>query len=222
MQSLRRLGIGVVTVAVLSVMLGAALEPAGQDAVQVMTGPMTVIGTDDGRMAGVAVGASSPTDTVKVLFILQAEQGVLLGVPQLRGASVRAWVSATRLTLEANGQTIVFALQERDKGPVDLTAIVYPVFGIARYEAPGSLGSVTQRLLGDRRNPLEIDSTRIQVVEGDPCQAGGPGSTSCSIEGCDGEPSQCSVTCGGGHYACCFCWGPNGAYCLCPPIPTRQ
>jgi hypothetical protein len=222
MQSLMRVGIGVVAVAVLSVMLGAALEPAGQDAVQVMTGPMTVIGTDDGRMAGVAVGASFPTDTVKVLFILQAEQGVLLGVPQLRGAFVRAWVSATRLTLEANGQTIVLVLQGRDTGPVDPTAIVYPVFGMARYDAPGLLETVTNRLRGDKRNPFEPDSAGIRGVEGDPCQAGGPGSTSCSIEGCDGEPSQCSVTCGGGHYACCFCWGPNGAYCLCPPIPTRQ
>lgn len=37
------------------------------------------------------------------------------------------------------------------------------------------------------------------------CDAGGPGSTSCAVYGCAGEPSGCSVSCSDSGYACCSC-----------------
>jgi hypothetical protein len=47
------------------------------------------------------------------------------------------------------------------------------------------------------------------------CDAGGPGSTHCSIGGCSGAPSECSVCCTFTHYACCKCWGLLVLYANC-------
>jgi len=53
------------------------------------------------------------------------------------------------------------------------------------------------------------------------CDAGGPGTTACSIGGCPGPPSECSVCCSGNFYSCCKCWqgwgcvGINRAHCRC-------
>ncbi len=50
------------------------------------------------------------------------------------------------------------------------------------------------------------------------CQAGGPGSSSCSIGGCTfSNPSSCSVGgCQGNNYACCNCGGFfSSTSCLC-------
>jgi hypothetical protein len=37
------------------------------------------------------------------------------------------------------------------------------------------------------------------------CAAGGPGSTSCSVSGCAGTPSECTVSCAAGYFGCCYC-----------------
>lgn len=48
------------------------------------------------------------------------------------------------------------------------------------------------------------------------CQAGGSGAGSCSIGGCTGNPTTCSVLCNGNRFACCKCLSnPEGASCVC-------
>jgi hypothetical protein len=48
------------------------------------------------------------------------------------------------------------------------------------------------------------------------CNAGGPGSTSCEVTGCEGSPTGCLVTCGSGKFSCCKCTGSHsGALCSC-------
>jgi len=53
---------------------------------------------------------------------------------------------------------------------------------------------------------------------GESCESGGTGATSCSISGC--FDSSCSVSCGTGFYACCYCDGTPpgiGPHCNCKP-----
>ncbi len=53
----------------------------------------------------------------------------------------------------------------------------------------------------------------------DVCTSGGPNATSCTVGGCEGSPSTCSVSCGSPKYACCWCesiW-PRRAMCKCRP-----
>lgn len=50
------------------------------------------------------------------------------------------------------------------------------------------------------------------------CESGGTGATSCSISGCFN--SGCSVSCGAGYYACCYCdtiLPDLGPICQCKP-----
>jgi hypothetical protein len=58
---------------------------------------------------------------------------------------------------------------------------------------------------GERTNDEELE-----------CTSGGPGSTSCSISGCTGSPTDCSVSCATSYHACCRCSEFSGnAYCTC-------
>ncbi len=48
------------------------------------------------------------------------------------------------------------------------------------------------------------------------CTAGGPGSGSCGIGGCSGNPSSCTVACRDNKWSCCKCTGSSSwASCLC-------
>lgn len=59
----------------------------------------------------------------------------------------------------------------------------------------------------------EDDEIEIQSNIFSPCISGGPGSTSCSLDGdADGFGGKCSVTCTGLTYACC------GVGCHCVDI----
>jgi hypothetical protein len=51
----------------------------------------------------------------------------------------------------------------------------------------------------------------------DNCDAGGPGSTSCSVSGCAGNPTSCETSCSSGYHSCCCCFtgSPQGAKCEC-------
>lgn len=47
------------------------------------------------------------------------------------------------------------------------------------------------------------------------CDAGGPGASSCSVQGCPGQPSGCSLgSCSTNRWPCCRC-GSQGAQCYC-------
>lgn len=51
------------------------------------------------------------------------------------------------------------------------------------------------------------------------CQSGGPGAGSCSVSGCPNPPTQCSVQCSSGFFACCNCFGPANCRCIkCVPL----
>lgn len=47
------------------------------------------------------------------------------------------------------------------------------------------------------------------------CQAGGCGSSSCSVSGCNEFPHSCSVECESGNFSCCDCPATGGAKCKC-------
>jgi hypothetical protein len=81
---------------------------------------------------------------------------------------------------------------------------------LAAYWDLGAVGMAdTQRLraLADDENP----ATRITApTPNDPdpgCDAGGKGATACSVGGCFGEPSSCSIS---GQNACCYCRANRG------------
>ena len=53
------------------------------------------------------------------------------------------------------------------------------------------------------------------------CNAGGPGSTGCSVDGCKTHPTDCSTQCGSGYYSCCKCKSFGGGWsasCACCKI----
>jgi hypothetical protein len=47
------------------------------------------------------------------------------------------------------------------------------------------------------------------------CDAGGCGSTQCSVTGCYEFPTACDVTCSGETFACCQCPAGHGGHCDC-------
>jgi hypothetical protein len=99
-------------------------------------------------------------------------------------------------------------------------------YQLSRYPSEYSL---TEEKTGERVSALRdlnrfarLISLRAEACENAgktsmACTAGGPGSTSCSIGGCeviDGQNEECSTTCGGGYYSCCRC-DSLGAKCTC-------
>lgn len=66
----------------------------------------------------------------------------------------------------------------------------------------------------DREEGEQLVGTAMLPEDCLKCDAGGVGSTQCSIAGCNGTPSGCSTACGGGTWACCQC-KVFGARCFC-------
>ena len=76
---------------------------------------------------------------------------------------------------------------------------------------------LSHTLDGERTFPNALPATSMETLdfaialseceEVENCHAGGPGSTSCSISGCNISPTSCSVTCSTGIDACCGCQG---------------
>jgi hypothetical protein len=64
---------------------------------------------------------------------------------------------------------------------------------------------------------LGVPNASARLSEASACNGGGPGAEHCSIEGCSGSPSSCSVgDCNGTTlYACCFCNQQHQAKCMC-------
>lgn len=58
------------------------------------------------------------------------------------------------------------------------------------------------------------DPSQCGSGSGSGCDAGGANATSCSVAGCSGSPSSCSVSCSRGG-ACCYCNDFNSASCTC-------
>lgn len=116
------------------------------------------------------------------------------------------------LSLRINKKTYYFATNTEIK----IKNINY-CFGIAK--KTGDFKIVEDFKQGESFYNIIIskDSSFSYVVESF-CQAGGAGSTSCSIEG-EGATFgiKCSVSCGAGYYSCC-----NIGLCDCQPVKTPK
>lgn len=100
-------------------------------------------------------------------------------------------------------------------------AVVFAGFGLAR--RTGQYALENGQLTSADVDQIVTLSCNFGVAIGPfyvpHCQAGGLGSTSCSINGCQfGEPHDCSTSCGAGFFACCNCL-VGGASCPCLKNP---
>lgn len=173
--------------------------------------------------------------------------GLLEGtaLPEAGTSAGRLITTATRVTLYRPSGTTLFSVAGKDAPPLR-TELAIPVLGIvsrsvdslpleqavAHYLTPpyrpivktGAEGlacgpAVPSRLLVASLNPFLSGSEEI-LTRQDPCSAGGPGSGSCSIGGCDhSDPSgaeSCTVgSCAQNYYPCCYCDPTWGAICRC-------
>jgi hypothetical protein len=82
-------------------------------------------------------------------------------------------------------------------------------FGVAEAQSTVKpLHFLEPRVVGiGRGRPEYVQALSLESCNCDPCDSGGPGSSSCGVSGCYSMPTQCSVTCSSNYFACCLCTG---------------
>jgi len=199
-----------------SIAVGMSVPLAQPDEALVVRGPVHVAVGSDGQVLLVAIGAAAPGAAVSHLFAMHAAPGERFEIPGGNLGSAVVTLRSARLTVDAGAGPVVFRLPGRDRSALPSDSTSYRVVAIAHYPNPGPLAAVVDLHLLAENDPLA--GTDQEEGGGDPCSGGGPGSGGCSISGCTGNPTGCTVSCEAGYYACCFC--STAAICRCVPNGT--
>ncbi len=209
-------------------LVGSILPPTGEQ-VAVVSGTVALTGRDDRLVLFVdRSDAGVPTDG-RIDAVIRVGLGGRVPQGELRRLK--------DATLEVSPRRVVLTAPE---GPVALEFSIdsqgtLPLVGLPPDETFRRAGS---RLVGAveafeiavcvPRSGETIARAVAHVVAGDSpylpngacysedCQAGGMGSTSCSVTK---GGNACSVSCGHGFFACCNVGMLTGAHCFCCPIP---
>jgi hypothetical protein len=166
----------------------------------------------------IAVAVDAGAGIAEKVYVLQTSSDVRLPESMLHGASVAYDGQEVRVFDEAGSLALRLAVQAVTRTPDPLTDRASVLgFGLSLRRSP-NLEMTGPAVSGYLR--LSMPTTcRVSLVDcpecpPPDCQAGGRGSLECSIGGCSGSPSSCSVTCNGGNwYSCCNC-NPS-ASCVC-------
>jgi hypothetical protein len=146
-----------------------------------------------------------------LVYVLQTDSAPVQVPTHSRIAEGRVDYSPGRLSISRQGEATPFLLLETGTGTVRASNEGnqrITGFGLSRTEsAPGWTSSTEMS-----KDFLAWVSGRSLNAE---CSSGGQGSTSCSISGCGGTPSGCSVSCLPPAYSCCNCNIHGIAHCSC-------
>lgn len=133
----------------------------------------------------------------KSSFRIQMTDDILEEFSNIESDNFRIAHFGRDLILSNEEETFYFTVDQQPIfQKIAADAEVIHAFGIANWTSPkfktSSTDTVALNLI-----VKEASCTCKSVLEDEaPCQSGGSGSTSCS-------QGDCSVSCGGGHYACC-------------------
>jgi len=152
------------------------------------------------------------------VFILQRQDPI--DSLTLSLAEARVIFAERRLTISTADQDLLFTIDDSDSdssAPVKgfKERSVFVGVGLSHHFG-GFKETVDELVERGFRSESSGDSMLIVPDGGSSfgCQAGGVGANSCSIQGCSGAPSSCSVSCNSPHFACCKC-SHSEASCEC-------
>jgi len=208
---------------------------AHADSVGEVSGNAVIQPALDGRALILALTPLNDS-RVERIFVLQSE--IALGIPaqSFEAARIRYNPKSVIVLAPRDRKAVILHINGAsfDVPPTAAaTATVVGGFGLSRRGGWFALvnGSIptpaVERIVSLSCN-TEQTGTFGPLVIYPGCNAGGPGSSNCSIT-CSPHPGQeepwsyaCSTTCGSGYYSCCTCSAISGAGCTCYRNPRAS
>jgi len=201
----------------IAVLCAVPLALAKTDRAEVFTGRVEISTTDTGRVQLALDGSRGPGEPDGLadhLFILQREAGAEGMSCSLESA--RVLFAADRLRITAPDFELWLVVGSEAEQENQPSRGGRTVFGYGLSHHFGGFDSPIESLAArDYFEAVEAEFSQKFLPDGGGgvfCDAGGVGATDCSVGGCSGLPSECSVSCSGGRHACCNC---TKATCKC-------
>jgi hypothetical protein len=224
-----------------------ALKPAGE-----LFGAVALKSSPDRTLLFMSVDqprdGAKPDGVADAVFTLQLEQPLALPIFYPL-ADARVSYSRRHVVATNGQQTLRLDLDERPlhstrtaSSTGDGQQFRWSGYGLSRRAGQWRLasGALSSGTIDQFTNPtcdlrlrglFTTSTTGAPAMVGpldlQPCQAGGYGSSGCSIYCYPPDPTpppgwvhSCSTSCGPGYYACCNCFD-DGARCLCARCPPR-
>jgi len=195
---------------------GGASTPLPVEPEGVATGRVVLLELDSAAAGSFAMmlvdeerNGRSPDGTVDRVLRLQLPHGALKGVAREFAYARVSWAHGGATLQAAGTARVSFAIGDVEAAPAEMQ---YRGFGLSQTRSwPLSI----KMALGEGEYASLRNDIR-KLFETCLCTSGGPGASGCSVNGCSGTPSSCSVSCNSPYLPCCGCSDGTGkACCLC-------